>query len=212
MICYCFLIVLFSPLKVGALKFRDYDAHVISTNGGIIVEVDGASDFKNEIVQLLEMLRKKEIDGILVDKYTMWLITDVFNTWSYNKTHSLISVVNFFLNHTIRTQVYNEGRKLSYGILVKSYDDYIYFHDIITEWELNFHTQYSLSWNIRQASFRHHSTQLGLFSANEQYFQDTLAYMVIIIGVIWVFGIFYEIIRRQRDYKSKYRMAQNVVE
>lgn len=177
---------------------------MVAEHGGIVVEIENTTNFQNEISQLLKKMWNKELDGVLFDKYTMWLITDVFNTWATNRSHILTDEIDFFLNRTIRTPLKPVGQQHSYGLLVKDYKDFVYFHDIITEWELNFETQYSLSWNVRRASFRFHSTQLGLFSANQHYFQDTLAYMVVIIGIIWVFGIVYEIIRRRHDFKAKY--------
>ena len=48
--------------NVGVLQYRDYDATLVVVEGGVVVESDGWN-FYSDVLNLLRMLRTKEIDG-----------------------------------------------------------------------------------------------------------------------------------------------------
>ena len=57
--------------NVGVLKYRDYDASLVAREGGVVKEAHDASNFHMDILTLIRMLRMKEIDGMVLDKYTL---------------------------------------------------------------------------------------------------------------------------------------------
>ena len=68
--------------------------------------------------QLIQKLRSKEINGILLDEFTMWLIIDTLKE-DAQKIEVMQGDMEFFLNHTIRTQIRHDGQTLYYGVLGK---------------------------------------------------------------------------------------------
>ena len=89
--------------------------------------------------------------------------------------------------------------------LVKHYLDYIYFRDIIIDTDLNYMTEYNTYWNVRNyvnTSFKHQSAEVGLFSADGPYFHNVLCCMFVVIGMMFVFGVFYEVARRHQLPKT----------
>ena len=56
--------------RVGVLKYRDYDATLVVSEGGVVVETDGWN-FYSDVLLLMRKLRLNEIDGFVLDKYTL---------------------------------------------------------------------------------------------------------------------------------------------
>ena len=130
---------------VGVLKYRAYDASLIALQGGNVIETNGWN-FCSDINQLMEKLRNKKVDGILLDKYTFWLVSkwfwfmkenDDYSSLMYcmgiRKDNELKANIEFFLHYTIRTKKTYDGERLSYGIPLKDEDVYEYFRDAIID-------------------------------------------------------------------------------
>ena len=66
--------------NVGALWSRDYDAHLIAQYGGNIIWNDeDYIDIPDDILQLILKLKRYEIDGFILDKWTCEYYTYVFS-------------------------------------------------------------------------------------------------------------------------------------
>ena len=90
--------------KVGTLMFRDYDSYVVSSLGGYY-------HYNTDVRSLLE-LRKKEIDGFLLDRYTLWALLDptMINAefWFTKEEES------FFNNDTLRIEYVVSSAKIKF--------------------------------------------------------------------------------------------------
>ena len=134
---------------VGALSYRDYDVYVISQHGGIARWNEDATNFTSDLIQLITKLEEKEIDGFLLDKWTLCYATLVLNDISISTEDiHLKNTIKFFMKKTIRAEKSGKGEKLAYGILVKYLDDYEYFKDFIQDNRLRSEIEGSFKWNI----------------------------------------------------------------
>ena len=109
--------------QVGSLRYRDYDAYVISQHGGFVRWNEDATDFISDVTQLITKLQERKIDGFLLDKWTLYHTTHVLND-VYREDISQRSMISFFTQNTIRTEKSYVGQHLAYGILVKQTNDY----------------------------------------------------------------------------------------
>ena len=98
--------------KVGTLRFRDYDSYVVSSLGGYCHYNTDATDFFTDVRSLLNKLRKKEIDGFLLDRYTLWALLDptMINAefWFTKEEES------FFNNDTLRIEYVVSSAKIKF--------------------------------------------------------------------------------------------------
>ena len=119
--------------KVGTLRFRDYDSYVVSKSGGQCVYYNGSYDFKSDVRGLLNKLRNDEIDGLLLDKYTLWFVCTMqrYDMMSFTKEEA-----HFFIHDTLRTEQEVKGDSYSYGLLIRNVEDYNYYKDFIHEKQL----------------------------------------------------------------------------
>ena len=98
--------------KVGTLRFRDYDSYVVSSLGGYCHYNTDATDFFTDVRSLLNKLRKKEIDGFLLDRYTLWALLDPITIKAaFRFTEEEES---FFNNDTLRTEQEMKGTFVSF--------------------------------------------------------------------------------------------------
>ena len=89
---------------MGTLMFRDYDSYVVSSLGGYY-------HYNTDVRSLLE-LRKKEIDGFLLDRYTLWALLDpvtIKAAFRFTKEEE-----SFFNNDTLRTEQEMKGTFVSF--------------------------------------------------------------------------------------------------
>ena len=184
--------------KVGTLRFRDLDNYGVTSRGGYYVRNEYATDFKSDIKGLLTMLRKDAIDGLLLDVWTLWSLTKVFqdSPWVLDLTDEERT---FFLNETLRTR--KEFENKSYGILIRNKDDYDYFKDFILDLNLRslifFTGQWVKTRGTMGGKFYSSEGQNILFAHEEQYFQYTIMAMAGFVAFVTVFGIFYELRRKK---------------
>ena len=209
---------------VGSLQYRDYEQLIIAKNGGVLVETEGI-DFYSDLILLIEKLQKKEIDGFLLDKYTLH-----FSTLMLDFTHSspskfrnqtsypiskevLDEMIDYFTNNTVRTEMSFGTENLSYGILVKNTADYEYFRHVITDNRLRNKIDYDLNWNRIKRQFAKNKKDLFysavniLFSPYEYYFQHSIITIGIILLIICLFGMSYELSRKSVMQKVYSRLV-----
>ena len=105
--------------QVGSLRYRDYDAYVISQHGGFVRWNEDATDFISDVTQLITKLQERKIDGFLLDKWTLFHATHVLNG-VYKEDISQRSMISFFKQNTIRTEKSYVGQHLAYGYTCKT--------------------------------------------------------------------------------------------
>lgn len=180
-----------SGMKVGALRHRTYESTIIAKSGGILVDVNHEDVYKG-INDLIVLLRKKEIDGFVLDRNT-------FLMFLYNKSYK--DSVKYLLTKTLQTEKYYQGEKLSYGMLVKDYGDFMYLNDYILDNLDVINTCNGLVINMYAGKVNTESENL-LFSSSGDYFWPSCTTLSIVIGLIMVFGVIYEYYRRGHSTDS----------
>ena len=191
--------------QVGVLRYRDYDLYVIAQHGGNVILNEVATNFTSDLIQLITKLKAKEIDGFLLDKWTLHYATYMLNATSYSTEDiHLKNTITFFMRNTIRSEKGYDGGKLAYGILVKHMDDYEYFKDFIQDSRLRIEIEGAFYWNILRNTYKEHltwtfysSTSNKLFSPSENYFVHSVIVISGMMGIIVLFGIFYELKRKR---------------
>lgn len=190
-----------SGSKVGVLKSRQYDALLVSHHGGLLYETED-QDFEIGVYMLIKKLLSKEIDGILLDKYSLWQAIGNLDKISNEEHRKRKNEIDFFMRDTIKTRVSYSYEMLAYGILVKHADDYEFLRDVIRGNRFNLHIELGLGWNtIKKKYFHDHPP--NLFDADQAYFQTTAIILVAANLLIFVFGMLYEYLRRKSNlFKS----------
>lgn len=191
--------------KVGVLRYRDYDASLVVKHGGIVAEAP-SWNFYSDILLLIGMLRREEINGFVIDKYTLAYTIDYF-AWKETNSDSLITMnrtntedysvrkddIDFFRNYTDRTLKEYKGDELAYGALIRDTDVYQYFRDAIRDNRLPFDTY--IGSNMNQLFPR--KTYTNIFSASSEYFLDSVFVLAGILLTICMFGLVYELYKRK---------------
>ena len=188
--------------KVGVLRYRDYDLYVISQQGGIVTQNEDATNFTSDLLQLIRKLEEREIDGFLLDKWTLWYATNILKHHSnFTEDLHLKNTITFFMKNTIRTEKGYEGEKLAYGILVKHMDDYEYFKDFIQDSRLRIEIRSEMYWNRFRNEMK--EKDIGTFYSDHRkklfsskYFFYYITVLSGMLGTIVVFGIIYELGRK----------------
>ena len=135
-----------SGAVIGALKYRKYDSSVVVQKGGNI-RLSDATDFTSDVDALIKMLQRREVDGIVLDKYTLVYVTGYLRWRKDNPSPGTRKAdeeerrlsIDYFLEtakHTLKHfQAVNEdsNNKLSYGVLVKKIEDYNFFKNAMQD-------------------------------------------------------------------------------
>ena len=173
--------------KVGALTNRVYDSLMIAQHGGILKEIPFNKTFDG-IVTLIQMLRKKEIDGFLVSRTTYYYFSRLMD--EDPKLGS--DIRDFRLKQTEKDFVGDHSNHLVAGMLVRSYQDYLFFREYFqSNWP---HIQgcYSYDLNYKDKKFvadRRNPLE-GLFLP---FFLGAIVVLCVLVGL----GIIYEFVRRK---------------
>ena len=200
-----------SGSKVGALQFRDYDQSLIVNHGGIVKQTS-AWNFYSDVLMLVRMLRNEEIHGFVLDKYTLAYTMQYFD-WKKNNVDFHVvknksrgetyderkDDIDFFNFHTYRSFKSYDKEKLSYGILVKNFEDYRYFGDAITDNRITLETSIGSEMNEQFPRAKKND----LFSSTSVYYVDTVKVVMGALGFVLLSGIFTEI------YRWKKKMITN---
>ena len=81
-----------SGRRVGILKYRDYDASLVIREGGVIKE-SNSWNFYSDVLSLIRMLREGEVDGFVIDKYTL-AFTKEYLRWKKKHNDTLVTMDN----------------------------------------------------------------------------------------------------------------------
>ena len=213
--------------KVGFLSFREYEAIMIGKNGGkSIFPHENLSDSHpyNQFLQLVENLEKGSIDGFALDRFTLvyayWVSSYAekgnfdwkWKTLGYTDTMIKDSKdrIKYFRKLVtvqlppITSQVY------TYGILVKNREDYLFYkaaaedlgQTIGREWEQWYQE------TIKTEPRLLYSVTDELFSFTGSYFKGTVIAIGVIVVLICIFGIVYELSRREKQNHFPLRIMQ----
>lgn len=196
-----------SGSKIGALKYRDYDATLIVKHGGVVRETD-AWNFYSDVLMLVRMLRTGIIDGFVLDKYTLAFTIGYFN-WKKTEQDFLLARnisspgesyevrredIEFFEKKTYRTLKDYQGEKLAYGVLVKNREDYDYFRHAMEDNRIALEAAVGSLMNEQFPRVK----EPDIFATSSEHFQDAIKIIGIIIGLIGLFGLFFEIPRNKK--------------
>ena len=172
--------------RIGVQRYRTFDSIVIAKNGGIAKPT--AAGGAVGVSQVVEMLRRNEIDGFVLDRFTM--IT--FHTFFQNHP-DFKSVESYFHSAVDRSELSYNGEKLSYGILLKRVEDYNYLAEFVLDNQQVINTCNGLMLNSYSAAISLRGGAVNpLFSTTGGLFWPSVIIGSAAIGCIVSFGILYE--------------------
>lgn len=190
--------------NIGVLKYRYYEALLVSHHGGLIHEAE-AKGFKPAVYELIYKLRTQQIHGILLDRYTLWDLIANF-TKEMEQKHDHVET-NFFMKETVISSRIYSHEVLAYGVLVKDKYDYDFLREVISTNRFVIQTELTLAWNNLKKDFFHRHTR-GLFSADQEYYQTSVIVLCGTIVMICVFGSIYEYMRRSSLAQKTYMLTK----
>ena len=178
--------------KIAAMRNRLYDAIVVAKNGGVLIQIRqiNATD---GIHQMVLMLKNKHINGFVLDKYTMLLFNRVFENTATHK-----NVVNFLKTKTVRTEISHTGEQFFYGVLVRNLNDYDFLAEFIKDNRVVLNTCNSLLINKYSSEGKEDQVRNPLFSTSGDIFWSSFITIIIIIIVMFCFGMLYELMRKRK--------------
>ena len=205
-----------SGSTVGVLKYREYDASLVVRKGGIIKESVEACTFHADLLELIGMLSRGEVDGILLDKYTMiyargylqWKKTNLDpHVGNHDQTQGepyskRQADIEYFLHNTEYSIQNYEGDRMSYGVLVKNSQDYEYLDGAVRDNRL--FTETATESEINRL-FPHKEEGEGVNPTHVLSNGYVFMWIGVIIAFIFAFGTIYEVhrkIRRQTKMKD----------
>ena len=168
--------------QVGVLRYRDHDTYAIIRHGGKVVRNANVTDFHADVAGLVGKLRRRQIDGFVVDKWTLAYIS-IFSDQMIPE-----DAMRFLHEETTRTEKIFDGEELFYGLLIKRKDDFRFFEEYVRgsqyRWAI-----LSEEWMV--AAKTHHGTPAEAYSA-QKYFKKTMICIAIMLALTLVFGAIYE--------------------
>lgn len=199
--------------KIGIIKSRDYEGYVIAKNGGFTVEIHG-NNLSSTLQTLLVKLQRKDIDGVLIDKYTALFLDEHISKLRQVNDTSYVNTINYYFKRTSQTELKHTGRRLSYGFLVKDKYIFDYLNEVIRDNQITIERKLEEAWlarrrlSVKMAPLQQAVTSSlasVLFDSDRSYFENSVIVLLAILGLICLFGIFYEIRRKLQDEKAFYQ-------
>ena len=172
--------------KVGAFRHRLYESIVVAKYGGVLIDIEPVNATEG-IRQLISKLKRKEIDGFVLDKYMLLMYNYHFKNSSKYK-----DAVDFLKKKTIQTEIVYTGGQFSYGILVKDLDDYQFLVDFVIDNREVLNTCNNLLINSYSKRESVDKVINPLFSSSSGIFWQSFINICITIIIICCFGILYE--------------------
>ena len=181
--------------KVGAIRHRLYEAIVTAKHGGILIDIQ-PMNVPDGVRDLIIMLKNKEINGFVLDRYTLLLLYRHFENIDIYK-----DVIEFLKTRTIQTEMSYMRDEFSYGILVKDKEDYTFLSEFVMGNRDVLNTCNDLLINKYSSEVRVEPIKNPLFSTSGKVFLPTVIALSIIITLITCYGILYDIRRRRTRYR-----------
>lgn len=184
---------------IASLQYRAFDAYSVAQHGGILVEVK-EQNFTDAIIKMVRMLKRKQIDGFLLDQYTYIHVALLLKTFiKRNVSGEARKMADYFVKKTIRMEKNYVGNELSYGVIMKHREDYHYFSDYILDNRHVIATCKKLRLNQLLGKFDNPKTTL--FCHTSRNFIYTVIVVTSVIAMIGCGGLVYEL------YRTKFWMA-----
>ena len=176
-------------MRVGTLQNQLHDSSMVSQHGGSVHAIE-FNDTVIGIIELIKQLERKEIDGYLISRPIYYYFArSIEEKEKYKIPHAIIRHVPLH-----RTEKFFRNEILVTGMLVKHDDDYNYFRKYFESNWLQIQGCYSINLNYKDKKFESHN-----YSPVAGMFYPFLIATVIIIGCILLFGLAYELIRRNKN-------------
>ena len=188
--------------KVGILKGRIYDASVVTKGGGYVV-VNKQDDLMPGIFELIDKLREDEIFGFVADKYTYIHLVQEMHKLRKSDQNSQNAYAEFFLEGTHLQEIKRSGENLGYGMLMKNNDDYEYLKHFISDNRPIIQTCKELKMQNMEPPHHDENATHNIFNPNSGLFMRALLFALMIIGGIFLLGLFYEIGRWKMRQETK---------
>ena len=188
--------------RVGVLKDRTFDTFVASQQGAVVHYNENVQDFYADVVELILKLQKEEVDGILLDSYTLKYVSH-YMLHHNNSERSWMEMSRFFIHHTVRAQKTYEGQKLTYGMLIKNTKDFEFFKFSIAESRLYIELTWDFHWN-RLDDLPPASHDVSEAHRHSSFSRTVLAIAGVFV-VVMVFALFYELRSNRRSLRSTVR-------
>ena len=179
--------------KVGWLKSHLYEGALIAENHGHLVPVQG-DDYITNIKRLFEKLSTGEVDGILLDVYVYNDFRTHLHSLSTND-NATRTIKDLVFNRTIPTAIPMKKTSVSYGMLIRDSMDSAYFRKYVSDNVIYMQTCNKLQLN--DVKLKIELEPVGIFSVEAGMFLPTLKAMLALLGVISMFGILFEFMRRK---------------
>ena len=187
---------------IGSLKHRLHEATIISQHRGILQEID-TNDTILGIVDLMNKLYRKEIDGFLIDRPTHYYFKEHIDARKYR--HIVPTIPEGQMRRTERSF---EGNSLEVGILMKNVTEFNYFKKYFeyNRFQIQVCNALKLNFKSSDIEYRYMALDGGLFGS-------FLKYCLSVLAVIVCFGIAYDIrlyyVKRKQE--EDIREEQNLV-
>ena len=191
-----------SGARVGVLKYRDSDAALVVSEGGMVVETEGWN-FYSDVLSLMQKLRRSEIDGMVLDKYTL-MYTKEYLRWKKHNLDKHVSRdkgkgepyeerredIEYFLHNTKNT-LKTSDQQLSYGVLVRDEEDYHYLNNAVRDNRFSLEVAVGSEMNML-------FPRVEKVPFSQVYFYEALKVEAIVIVLILCFGVVYEAYHRRK--------------
>ena len=219
--------------RVGCLLHRNYDAFVLAENGGKVVQNTHLHEatrdqckklnatrercekmkhslFYVDVITLYARLHAGEIDGLVMDKYTLahWttvvaLLPEMLENDEIvlsSRLRDEIPTKLSFFQQTITTPVEYEGKQqFTYGALVRDYQDYLFLKDAVKENRFRVHTSLSMLWNEHVGNFSREQKKDSLFSYQGSAFRLSAFMIAGVMVIIICVGLLFDFYRTKGD-------------
>lgn len=169
--------------NVGAIRHRIYEAILIAHQGGTLVDVK--ANLADGIRQLINMLENKEIDGFVLDRYSL------MSFYSHYENHERYKKdIHYLRTKSLLTELQHTEAFL-YGVLVKNVEDYEFLEDYMKSNRDVINTCTNLFLNSYSRQVRVYQEKISLFSTKGQMFWPSFVICISIIVIICIFGVIY---------------------
>lgn len=178
---------------IGGIRYRLYEATYVADNGGILIDVESPT-ISDGIHDLIEMLKNENIDGFILDKYALLIFhREMQEVDLYSED------VTFLKTKTRRAEILHTDKRYSYGILVKSTEDYVFLGDFVRDNRIVLNTCNQLLINKfgKMEMPDDEPSPLLSISMSNKLFWTTFIIITSVLTIICSFGMVYEICRRR---------------
>lgn len=180
---------------IGGLEISLSDAVLVSQHGGDYRAVASDNGTVLGIGEMFKMLKKKEIDGLIINKSTYFYFSRILREKAkYKELASFVKSVDM-----MRTEKAYTDREFVTGILVKHEQHYEFFKRYFESNWLQIQTCYKYSLNYKDVRFQEEPGEQGL----EGLLAPFTTWILAGLGFIGVFGIVYEVWRRREQKEAE---------